>query len=224
MSLGIEDKFFDNNVLFGGNQTGTDVKSRPVTLSYFGEVQMEKSQLSFSVSHARNLNGGDQNTNAAYTASRTGAKQDWDVIRYSATYNRGLNKNWILKLAMKGQWSNERLISGEQFGIGGSNSVRGFEERAISGDRGNEATLEFSRPVFKKKAQVRLFTDIGHVKVISPTSGQIASQTLMSAGVGVTWQMNDSFSLSVDYAHELNNGRTTDIAGTKTHASIFYKF
>ncbi len=153
MSIGVEDKFFDNNVLFNGTQTGTDVKSRPVTLSYFGEIQKEKSQLSFNISHVRNLDGGFKNNNAAYTASRTGAKQDWDVVRYNATYNRSLSKNWILKLAMKGQWSNERLISGEQFGIGGSSSVRGFEERAVSGDRGNEASVQFSRPIFNKKAQ-----------------------------------------------------------------------
>jgi hemolysin activation/secretion protein len=224
MSIGVEDKSFDNNVIFNGANTGTDVKSRPVTLSYFGEIQMEKSQLSFNISHVRNLNGGELNNNAAYTASRTGAKQDWDVVRYSASYNRSLNKNWMLKLAMKGQWSNERLISGEQFGVGGSNSVRGFEERAVSGDRGNQATVQFFRPLFKKKVLGRLYTDIGHVKTISPTSGQVGSQTIMSAGIGASWKINDNFNLSVDYAHELNEGRSTDIAGTKTHASLFYRF
>ena len=224
MKVGVEDKFFDNNISFSGSQIGKDIRSRPLTLSYFGEMQMEKSQVNFNISYVRNLHGGKLNTKAAYTASRTDAEQVWDVIRYNATYNRSLGKQWLFKLAMKGQWSNERLISGEQFGVGGSSSVRGFEERAVSGDRGNQATVQFSRPLFNKKVIARLFTDIGHVKVISPTSGQIGSQTLMSVGAGVSWKINDNFNFSVDYAHELNDGRSTDVAGTKTHASLFYRY
>lgn len=224
MSVGVDDKLFKNNVNFLGVPLGVDVRSRPLTFSYFGEIQMEKSQFQFNISHVRNLNGGSLNTKAAYAASRVNAEQDWDVIRYNATYNRELWKKWFTKLSWSGQWSNEPLISGEQFGIGGVNSVRGFEERALSGDRGNQATIEFSRPVFDNKVQVRLFTDLGHVKLIKPTAGQIGSQTLISAGAGLTWRWKDNLSVSIDYAHELNNGRTANIAGTKTHASIFLRF
>lgn len=224
LSIGVDDKFFQNNVAFLGTPIGIDVRSRPLTLSYFGEVQMEKSQVRFNVSYVRNLNGGNRNTKAVYAASRSSAEQDWDVIRYSVNYNRGLSKIWLLRLAWSGQWSNEPLISGEQFGIGGINSVRGFEERALSGDRGNQATVEFSRPIFDNRVQIRLFTDLGHIKIIKPIVGQIASQTLVSAGAGLTWRWKDKLNFSIDYAHELNNGRTINIGGTKTHFSLFYRF
>jgi len=224
ISVGVDDKLFKNNVNFLGVPLGVDVRSRPMTFSYFGEVQMEKSQLRFNISHVRNLNGGELNSKASYAASRVNAEQDWDVVRYNATYNRGIGKKWLLKLAWQGQWSDEPLISGEQFGIGGVNSVRGFDERALSGDRGNQATVEFSRPVFDDKVQIRLFTDLGHVKIVKPTVGQIDSQTLVSAGAGLTWRWKDKLSFSIDYAHELNDGRTADIGGTKTHASIFFRF
>ena len=69
-----------------------------------------------------------------------------------------------------------------------------------------------------------MFTDLGHIKVIKPTVGQIDSQTLISAGAGLTWHWKDNVNVSIDYAHELNDGRTADIGGTKTHASIFLRF
>lgn len=224
MSFGVEDKFFDNNVSFLGTPIGIDVRSRPMILTYAGEYQMEKSRLSFNVSYVRNLGGGNGNTKSAYASSRSNAEQVWDVLRYNGTYYRGLAKDWLVKLTLKGQWSNEPLISGEQFGIGGVNSVRGFEERVVTGDRGNQATIQFSRPLFKNMAQLRLFTDIGHAKVISPSAGQIASQTLMGIGAGITWRWKENLNFSIDYAHELNDGRTNDIGGTKTHMSLFYRF
>lgn len=224
ISVGIDDKFFTNNISFLGTPIGVDVRSRPLKFSYFGEIQMEKSRFNFNVSYARNLGGGTGNTKSVYAASRSNAEQEWDVIHYNGNYLRGLGKDWLLNLALKGQWSNEPLISGEQFGVGGVNSVRGFEERAVSGDRGNQATIQFSRPLFNKQTQLRLFSDIGHIKVISPSAGQIGSQTLMSAGVGLTWGWKENISFSIDYAHELNDGRTNNIGGTKTHASLFLRY
>lgn len=224
MSVGVDDKLFQNNVAFLGAPIGIDVRSRPLTVSYFGEVQMEKSQLRFNISHVRNLNGGNLNTKTTYAASRANAQQDWDVVRYNATYNLAIWHNWLLKLAWQGQWSNEPLISGEQFGLGGVNSVRGFEERAVTGDRGNQATIEFSRPVINNNLNLRVYTDLGHVKVIKPAAGQIDSQTLVSAGAGLAWRWKDNLSISIDYAHELNDGRTNNIGGTKTHITIFARF
>lgn len=226
MSIGVDDKLFVNNVVFGSTNSGVNIRSRPLSIAYFGEYQMEKANLNFKLNYVRNLNGGNLNTSTSYNASRTGAQQDWDVIRYSATYNRSISKNWLMKLAWQGQWSNERLISGEQFGIGGSNSVRGFNERAVAGDRGDQGTLQFSRPItlFGQKFQTRFYTDVGHVRIIKPTSSQVRSQTLANIGTGFTWLWKENLSFSIDYAHELNDGRTADIGGTKTHVSLFYRY
>jgi len=224
LSIGVDDKLFVNSVSFLGAPIGVDVRSRPLALTYYGEFQMEKSSLVFNAAYVRNLNGGNKNTKATYAAARTSAEQDWDVVRYYVTYNRALPKNSFLKFAWSGQHSDEPLISGEQFGIGGVNSIRGFEERAVSGDSGNQATLEFSRLVYDNKIQLRVFADMGHVKIKSPVAGQIVSETLISAGGGFSWRINKHLNFSVDYGHELNPARAIDTGGTKTHASLFYRF
>ena len=224
LSISAEDKIFENNVGFLGAPIGVDVRSRPLALTYYGEYQMEKSSLVFDLAYVRNMDGGSKNDDATYAASRFGAEQDWDVIRYGVTYNRALPKNIILRLAWTGQHSNEPLISGEQFGIGGVNSVRGFEERAVSGDRGYQGTLEFSKLVFKDKILLHAFVDMGYAEIILPLVGQNASDTLVSAGGGFSWRITENINFSLEYGHELNAARVPDAGGTKTHASLFLRY
>ena len=53
----------------------------------------------------------------------------------------------VLSARLDGQWSDEPLIPGEQFGIGGARSVRGYEEREASGDSGFFVSAELiSKP------------------------------------------------------------------------------
>ena len=223
LRAGIEDKFFENNVAFFGAPIGVDVRSRPLTLSYVGEYRMARSQFDFDIAYSTNLPGGRGNKQVDYSASRAGARQRWDALRYNASVLHSIDSQWSVRLAFSGQYSNEPLISGEQFGIGGVSSVRGFAERAVSGDRGNQLSFQVSNNIVHN-LQARVFSDLGHVKVLSASVGQVASQTLMSAGAGLTWTWQDQLSLSLDYAHEIKKGRTSDIGGTRIHLSAFYQF
>ena len=45
-----------------------------------------------------------------------------------------------------GQWAGQPLISTEQFGIGGVNSVRGYHEGEVFGDTGWHMSLEQKTP------------------------------------------------------------------------------
>ena len=44
--------------------------------------------------------------------------------------------NWVATFRGDGQWASQPLISNEQFGIGGVNSVRGYHEGEEFGDTG----------------------------------------------------------------------------------------
>jgi hemolysin activation/secretion protein len=50
--------------------------------------------------------------------------------------------NWLTTLRADGQWTSEPLISNEQFGAGGVNSVRGYREGEVFGDNGWRVSLE----------------------------------------------------------------------------------
>ena len=70
----------------------------------------------------------------------------WVILKPSFSQNIVSMNNWTTVFRADGQWSSEPLISNEQFGIGGVNSVRGYHEGEIFGDTGWHATLEEQTP------------------------------------------------------------------------------
>jgi hemolysin activation/secretion protein len=54
--------------------------------------------------------------------------------------------NWPEMFRADGQWASEPLISNEQFGAGGVNSVRGYHEGEVFGDTGWHVSFEQMTP------------------------------------------------------------------------------
>jgi len=227
-SLAVEDRVFDNNVSFQGTPLGVDVRSRPLTLGYHGEYVRERSRLNFDISYTRNLPSGRKNNNATYDASRpgTGADAEWQALRFSVNASHELPRKWLLNGALAGQYTGEPLISGEQFGVGGVNSVRGFEERGASGDKGLRGSLEVWTPSapFMKNLRMLGFVDAGYVRTLKTAPGTLGSDTLLSAGVGLRWQWKNQINLQLDYGQSLRDARTAGAGGTKVHLQLFYGF
>src|SRR5208282_8782 len=57
-----------------------------------------------------------------------------------------IHTNWMTLLRANGQIASEPLISNEQFGAGGVNSVRGYHEGEVFGDDGWRVSLEQQTP------------------------------------------------------------------------------
>lgn len=132
-SVGVDDKLFENNIGFQGIPLGVNVRSRPLSLSYSGEWRFEKAGVNYNIQYVRNMQGGNNNNNLAYAAARLGAQRSWEAFRFSIAGSYLLPKDWLATAQIRAQYTDEPLISGEQFGVGGMNSVRGLEERG--GDR-----------------------------------------------------------------------------------------
>jgi hemolysin activation/secretion protein len=224
LSLGIDDKSFENNIDFQGVPLGVNVRSRPLTLTYSGEWRMERASVNFQMNYVRNLNGGNRNNGATYAAARLGASQTWEALRFLSSGNVSLPKGWLLKGIFSGQYTNEPLISGEQFGLGGANSVRGFEERAVTGDRGVRFSLEAWTPPLKYNVRLLGFLDAGYTKTVDVPIGQIDDDTIASIGLGLRWQWNGKLSVNIDYGHEVNAASVANAGGVKSHLSVFYRF
>ena len=73
----------------------------------------------------RNLRYGTRNDDATYSASRAGAAADWDAWRAGVSLQQPLAGGWIAAFRAEGQYADEPLIPGEQFGLGGARTVRG---------------------------------------------------------------------------------------------------
>ena len=70
----------------------------------------------------------------------------WAILSPSISKDFTIYPDWILTVRADGQWTTEPLISNEQFGAGGVNSVRGYREGEVFGDTGWHVTAEQQTP------------------------------------------------------------------------------
>ena len=236
MDIGFAHKKFENNVtLLGSIAQADDIISQPLSITYKGANASTESNLNFSLGLSANISGGSQNEEADYQANRSvsdlagnliaAASADWSKINYSFNYISFLSTDWLLRFSLMGQETSDMLISGEQFGIGGMSSVRGFEERAILGDKGYQANLELWMPSFtEQKIRPLVFYDIGHTEIINPTLGTMAEEDPSSVGLGLRWSSRENLSASLDYGHVLNAAGLIQKGENRVHLNVYYRF
>jgi hemolysin activation/secretion protein len=227
IDIGIDNRLFDNTADLTINNLNQgdispDIRSTPLSLTYRGNIASESLIVSHHINFSTNLGIGSLNDSEAYEdlAFATGQKLDenWHVLRYGLFAQKTVNE-WTLRANLRGQYSNESLISGEQFGLGGAYSVRGYEEREVSSDKGNIVTLEAYTPAWNN-ANLVAFYDYGSGENHDPLPNLRHKWNLSSIGVGVRWQYESSIQLSVDLAHTLRDGVETQSHQNNIHASI----
>ena len=139
--------------------------------------------------------------NAWYSGSRlnlqsiTGCRESsgyWIILNPSMSRELLIHTNWVLSLHGEGQWASQPLISNEQFGLGGVNSVRGYQEGQVFGDTGWWIGLEQKTPpqvvglVYRNhplSVRGSVFMEYGEVYLLDPR-GRQASTALWGTGFG----------------------------------------
>lgn len=218
VALGLDYRAYQNRVLFQGVGVVPDVTIHPLSLTYNGLWRGTATELSFYGSGARNIPGGKDGDDAAFQASRAGANADYSVFRYGFNYVRRFQSEWQTRLGFNGQYTQDPLVSGEQFGIGGPDSVRGYQLRELADDRGMAAQLELYTPELARSVglsesyKLRLlgFFDYGSVRRVDPLPGETTSAFLKSAGIGMRVGYGKSVVLRLDLAQILKETANRD--------------
>jgi hemolysin activation/secretion protein len=92
--------------------------------------------------HTTSIHGAAALTNITSSAQSTGY---WVVVNPSLSHTLVIG-DWTTLIRADGQWASEPLISPEQFGAGGVNSVRGYQEGEVFGDDGWHLSLDEQTP------------------------------------------------------------------------------
>ena len=244
LSYGLDWRAYQSNVTqigVAGAGLVPDVTVHPISLTYAGAYRKSESDSNFFVSINQNLPGGndagtgafegDPFTTPARPAARAGANPRFFVTRWGFNHNRALPRDWQFRWGMSGQLTRDMLISGEQFGIGGADSVRGFLEREIINDNGYRGTLELYSPDFGGVLRVtgaRLralaFYDWGAVRRIRPAVLEEHGQHISSVGVGLRFSRGTNVSLRLDAATVTDSGGLQKIGDVRVHMSMAYIF
>lgn len=211
ISLGFDYKAFKNNVALQGIQIGNDVTVHPLSLTYSANFSSNAGDASVYLTGLGNIPGGDKGTTADFAKVRSGATAGYYAVRYGAGFSKVLPAAWQLKLTLSGQYTSDSLVPGEQFGIGGASSVRGFSERALANDYGTLVSGEIYTPnlctgvnTSFTQCQILAFYDAGRVARNKALAGEATSASIASIGLGIRLAMSKVMSLQMDYGRGLH--------------------
>ncbi|HNJ75928.1 MAG TPA: ShlB/FhaC/HecB family hemolysin secretion/activation protein [Azospira sp.] len=224
VSLALDYKQYQNDVLFNGANQGTDVSALPVTVAYAGDWRQGWGKLDWGLDYAFNTPSGKDSSSDNYAANRSGASRQWDAWRALANLNWQADDGWGLQARWRGQYSGNPLIPGEQFGAGGAYTVRGYQEREISGDSGYVANLEVWSKPYAEQVRFLAFLDTGQIRINDAADGQRDKHRISSVGVGGRWQPHKNVGVVLDVGHALRDAVTTHAGDWFGHALLTVRF
>lgn len=134
--------------------------------------------------------------------------------RGQGQYVRLLAPETLLVVRADLQLSTRALVPLEQIGLGGLASVRGYRQDVLLTDNGFFASAEVRFPILRIESvegvlQVVPFIDFG-IGWNSSARLNPDHNSLVSAGLGLQWQMGDRFSARLDYGIPLIDIGDTD--------------
>mgnify|MGYP005842432751 CR=1 FL=1 len=220
IQLSLFDKQFENSVDFLGQEIGADVRTRPVTLRYDGEWLRDDGNVGFHIAWLRNVPQGSDNSADAYTAARAGAETDWDAWQAGVFLDKRLGEGWLLRTRVSGQYAGEPLVPGEQFGLGGSGSVRGFLPRAASSDDGVAGTVELWIPPPSTSLQLLGFVDVARGWREEAQVGEKDDLSLASLGVGMRWQPTGWLNANLDWGYVIDGETNVESGNHRVHFNL----
>jgi len=118
----------------------------PLALSYNANWRLPSSTIALGLGMSGNAWYSGSLKNLQAISGSPKSTGHWVTLSPSFTWMFAIQTNWMTTLRADGQWTSEPLISNEQFGIGGINSVRGYQEGEEFGDTGWHGSLEQQTP------------------------------------------------------------------------------
>lgn len=251
LSLGLDYKYFNTRCSINGVPQPIDpplpalpsctpYTTRPISATYAGQWQGVGAMADYSLGLAYNLPLGSRYRYSGgfdrySTIANRPVSDHFTILRLGASYMTTLFTDWQARMAFAGQYSNNGLVPGEQFGMAGSNAVRGFGERAVTADIGHLANLEAYTPDFAKALRIPgnlrgiLFYDLArgrNLGVASATAATAARLGIAAGGLGLRYNFQKDVSVRADVAEVTKAGP----AGTESrgdwsgHVNMLFSF
>jgi hemolysin activation/secretion protein len=230
LALGWDWRAYKNNVnLVGTNGTLIpDITVEPLSLTYSGRYSQVGRDISFFVAGSRNIPGEGDASQAAFDAQRLGAASQYSIWRGGLVISQSLPGDYLIRLSGNGQYTRDLLVSGEQFGMGGADSVRGFFEREVANDRGYRYSVEAYTPDCGKevgdnwRARGLIFVDGAHGQDNNPPKG--IENGLGSVGIGLRMNQGKTLAVRMDWAYVTDGGGSRPTGSNRLHFAVAYSF
>jgi hemolysin activation/secretion protein len=238
LTTGLERRDYRNDCSVTGlpdgacGAAGESVGVQPLTLEYAAQAAGAVPAL-FNLALVHNLAlGGRHGSAADFDAVREGAPRRYTVLRaggsVATTVLDGLQLSGRLAL----QHGDDRLVPGEQFGVGGANSVRGYAERELAGDTGVLLSVELASGRLGEglvpagtDLRALVFADAGQVRSLGGIDCRPGRRTCTAASVGLGARLAwGPVQWRFFAAQALRDGADTRRHGWRSHAALVASF
>ncbi len=222
-SLGFDFKRTNNTIEFSETfpMVGSNVNLTQFMARYAGNLAQKKFEFGFEgeLFYSPGEMVGDQ-TDADYQSLRPGAENHWVYGRVMMKYLQKLPYSFFFSTIARGQLSSQNLLPSEQLGLGGFDSVRGYDQRQLNYDSGLISNTELLTPGFpvfsawkKNKAwkdslQFLGFFDYGYGGNHLAIPGERKHDYLMGIGPAVRYIIDPWLTARLDLGFKLHNEAT----------------
>jgi len=149
-------------------------------------------------------------TVAQYDALRPGASPSYVYGKGAIRYTQWLPLDFEMIIWLRGQLSNQPLLPSEQYGLGGHDTVRGYDEYQLSMDNAANVNFEIRTPGIAIISQIRkwkkkdalqflVFADYGVGRNKNLFPGQNSPSTLVGVGPGVRYTLDPTIAIRFDW-------------------------
>ena len=238
ISVGIDFKRSNNNLQFGGYQvfdrrTDTAQMTAGYTLIANDRFGTTSAEVEIMVSPGGLTN---HNHTGDFAVARSAARAKYAIGRVVLERTAPLPGGFIGSARFSTQFANQNLLSSEQLGLGGYDTLRGYDEREAIGDNGFTFGGELQAPAFSLIKWLSRKRGTDHLKLLAFWShGEAGNHELLpnedahlvleSAGVGFRYAIATYLTVRFDYGWQLRESRVADGRhGRRAHIGVIIAY
>jgi len=175
-------------------------------------------------------------TNFQSVAGTSKAGGDYGITTAGLTREQPLGGDWSILLHADGQWSSEAIINNEQYALGGTAGVRGYEEGESYGDLGWRVMTDVRAPAVavgefpngsqRIPAHLRMswFMDYGESFLIERPVVPFDHVEEWGTGIGAYYNAGQRFDARLTLAWALHGGAIRNAGDASAYFSIGFQF
>ncbi len=209
----------------------------PLSFGWSGSRQDSQGSFSFNYNQSVFLSSfASAQKNFQEIAGSTQAGGNYTTINAGLVRQQKLPCDWSALLNLNGQWASEALINNEQFGLGGTSGVRGYQEGSSYGDTGWRALFDLRAPPINVgyfparsgdiPAEVRCswFMDYGQTFLMDRPATEPLSFTQWGTGLGFFFTAGEHLSARLALAWALLDSATTTAGSAQVYFNVGVQF
>jgi hemolysin activation/secretion protein len=235
MTVGFDYKRMNNNLIYIGDNT-IPIIYKFVTLTQFmARYSVAFGNCSHRFSFENNLffapgQLAPSGNNTNFNNLRNNASNRYAYGRLALQDTYQIPANFSLYGLLRGQWASGALLPSEQYGLGGYDTVRGYDEREFNADQAIIFNGEIHTPKWhfmcknKDAFYFLAFADFAGGWNYSSTSNEESSDWLGGVGAGFRYHIERYLDMRLDYGIKLHKDAALGHQFGKLHAGLIASF